>query len=185
MRSRRNAVLAEARGQRLAQGRQLGPQPALGQLGQRLGVGHAVDEGVQHRPSRDAHDVGRDRGQLHAGVLEQLVHAVDLAGALVAERLAVAGEVPQLADRRRRHEAGTQQPVGQQLGDPDRVDGVGLASGDVLEVGGVDEQQLEVVLQQVVGRLAVHAGRLHRHVRHPQLREPVAQRQQIRRGRPE
>ena len=44
---------------------------------------------------------------------------------------------------------------------------------------GVDQQQLEIVVEHVIDRLPVHAAGLHRHMRDPQLLEPVPQRQQI------
>ena len=52
-------------------------------------------------------------------------------------------QVAQLADRRGRHEAGREQAVLQQLGDPLGVLDVGLAARDLLDVVGVDQDQLE------------------------------------------
>ena len=46
------------------------------------------------------------------------------------------GQVAQLADRRRRDEAGPQQAVLEQLGDPLGVLDVGLAARDLLDVAG-------------------------------------------------
>lgn len=47
----------EAARQGLAQGRQLSPQRALGQLGQGLGVALAADQRGQHLPAGDAEDL--------------------------------------------------------------------------------------------------------------------------------
>ena len=55
----------------------------------------------------------------------------------------VAGQVQQPGDLPRRHEASPQQAALQQLGEPGRVRGVGLAPGQVLDVAGVDQHQLE------------------------------------------
>ena len=57
--SRRHAdeqgvVVAEAAPQRLAQLGELVAQPALGHLGEHLGVAFAGDEGGEHQPARDA-----------------------------------------------------------------------------------------------------------------------------------
>jgi hypothetical protein len=52
--------------------------------------------------------------------------------------LAVAGQVPQLADDRRRDEAAPQQPVLQQLAQPGGIAHIGLAAGQQLDVPGVD-----------------------------------------------
>ena len=59
----------------------------------------------------------------------------------------------------RRHEAGLEQAVLEQLGDPLAVLHVGLAARHLLDVLGVDQHQLEPPLQQVPDRLPVHAGR--------------------------
>jgi hypothetical protein len=55
---------------------------------------------------------------------------------------------------------------------------VGPAAGHVLDVLGVHEPELEVVLEQVLDRLPIAAGGLHRHVRYAEPLEPIAQRQQ-------
>ena len=91
--------------------------------------------------------------------------------------LAVARQVAQRADRLGRHEAGAQQPGLQQLAQPGRVGDVGLAARDLLDVAGVDEQALELVLEDRPHRLPVDAGGLHRHLRHAVRLQPVAQRQ--------
>jgi hypothetical protein len=54
-----------------------------------------------------------------------------LAGALLDQRLAVAGQVAQLADRLGRHEARADQAVLDQLADPGRIGHIGLAAGHV------------------------------------------------------
>ncbi len=53
--------------------------------------------------------------------------------------LPLPGEVPELPDGLGRHEGGSEETEGQELGDPRGVDGVGLSSRHVLDVGGVDE----------------------------------------------
>jgi hypothetical protein len=94
------------------------------------------------------------------------VEPVRLPLPLLGQRLAVAGQVAELADRLGRHEAGSQQPVLEQLAQPLRIGHIGLAPRHVLDLAGVAEQKLEVVLEQVPDRLPVDAGSLHRHVRH-------------------
>ena len=90
---------------------------------------------------------------------------VDLARALLDLRLAIAREVAQLADRLGRHEAGLQQPRFGELAQPRRVRDVGLAARDLLDVAGVDQQALELVLQDRPRRLPIDAGGLHHHLR--------------------
>ena len=89
--------------------------------------------------------------------------------------LAVAGQIPQLTDRGRGHEAAPQQPVLQQLCQPGRVADIGLAAGQDLDVAGVDQQQLEAcLLQHIPDRLPVLAGGLHHHLDHALGGQPPA-----------
>src|SRR5215218_1743050 len=66
---------------------------------------------------------------LDAGVLQGLLDPLALGAVGLDQAFAVAGQIPQLADRRRRHEAAAQQPTLQQLSKPGRVADVGLAAG--------------------------------------------------------
>ena len=133
--------------QRVPERGQLLAQPALGQVGEHFGVGRARDERVEHQAARDAEDVRGDAIELDVGVLQRLVQPIGLALALGDLRLAIAGQQPQRPDRLGRHEAALQQPGLGKLAQPRRVAHVGLAARDLLDVPGVDEQQLEVVLE--------------------------------------
>jgi hypothetical protein len=87
------------------------------------------------------------------------VDALALRAVGLDQPLAVAGEIPQLADGRRRHEAAPQQPMLQQLRQPGRVTDIGLAARQDLDVAGVDQQQLEAcLLQDLPDGLPVLAG---------------------------
>src|SRR5215204_1830607 len=90
--------------------------------------------------------------------------------------LAVAGQIPQLADRRWRHEAAAQQPTLQQLTQPGGITDIGLAAGQDLDVAGVDQQQLEPALfQHIPDRLPVLAGGLPHHLGDALGLQPVRQ----------
>ena len=156
-------VGAEIAGQRLHQLRDLRAHPAFGQLGQRDGVVLARDQRGQHRPSRDPEDVGGHRRQLDPGVLQFLLQPLRLPGALGGQRGPVAGQVPQLPDRLRRHERGPQQPALTHLTQPRGVADVRFATGQTLGVRGVDQDHVQVVLQQVERATPVVAGRLEHH----------------------
>jgi hypothetical protein len=78
-------MLAEAAPQGSGAAGELGPQAALGQLGQHAWVAFASDQGPEHRPARDAEDVGGHRVQFAAGVLEGLLDPLAL-GAVGLER---------------------------------------------------------------------------------------------------
>jgi hypothetical protein len=116
-------------------------------------------------------------------LLEDLVQPGGLALAVLDLRLAVAGQVAERADRLGRHQAGAQQAGLQQLAQPLRVLDVGLAPGDLLDVPGVDQRQLEAVLEHRPDRLPVDAGRFHRDLLDGERLEPVPQRQQTVDGR--
>ena len=153
-------------------------QAPLREIGEHLGISRAGHERVEHRPAGLAQQVRRDAVQLDVGVLQRLVQPLRLALALSDLRLAIPGELPQVADRLWRHEVGLQQPRLGKLTQPRRVAHVGLAARDLLDVTGIDEHQLEVVLEDVPDRLPIHPGRLHDDLRHAVRRQPIAQRQQ-------
>src|SRR3954451_23356881 len=94
-------VLAEPAAQRLTQRRGLGAKLPAGQLDQHLGVAFAGDQGGEHGPAGDAEDVGGDRVQLDARVLQRLLDPLGLGGVRLDQPLAIAGQTPQLANRRR------------------------------------------------------------------------------------
>jgi hypothetical protein len=73
---------------------------AVSQRRQHLRVAFPGDQGGQHGPAGDAEDVGGDRVQLDAGVLQGLVDPLGLGGVGLDQLLAVAAKVAQLTDRR-------------------------------------------------------------------------------------
>jgi len=172
-------VGAEAAPQRLPQCRELGAQLPPSQLGQHLRVAGAAHQRGQHVAAGAAEDVAGHAGQLDPGVLQDLVQPLRLPGALLDLRLAVAGQVAQLADRLGRHERGAHQAVLDQLADPLRILDVGLAAGHVAQVAGVREPARQRILQHVVDAPPVHPGRLHADQRHLLSDQPVPQRQQL------
>jgi len=120
------------------------------------------------------------------GVLQDLVQPLDLPTALLDLGLAVAGQLTQLADRAGRHEAGADQPVLDQLGDPGRVGHVGLAAGHVVQVRRVQQPALHLALEQLPHRLPVAPGRLHPDPGDSEAGQPLGQQPQPggRRGEP-
>src|SRR3954447_19404990 len=78
------------------------------------------------------------------GVLEQLLHPLLLRGASGEQVDPVAGQIPQLPDRRRRHEARAQHLPFGDLAQPHRIEPVGLRPArQVLDVLGVDQPGLK------------------------------------------
>ncbi len=83
------------------------------------------------------------------------------------------GQVAQFTDRRRRHERGSDQPVGAQIREPSSVGDIGFAARDVSGITGVDQDDVQfLVLEQVVEGTPVITGCFHHHQTHP-LRQQV------------
>ena len=104
---------------------------------------------------------------------------------LLDQDLAMPGQVTELPNLDRGHEAAPQQSVLQQLRDPDAIQDVRLPSRDLFDVSGVDQQARAGVLEDVEHGLPVHPRALHRHVGDPVRPQPVAQPQQLRGRRAE
>ena len=92
-----------------------------GQLGQLLGVTLTRDQGPQHRPTRHTQQVGDNRIEFDPSIFEDLGDALPLAGVGLDQAFAVTGQIAQLADHSRWHEAAPQQAVLEQLSQPGRV----------------------------------------------------------------
>jgi hypothetical protein len=143
-------------------------------------VPFAGDQRGQHGPPGDPEDVAGHHRQLDLRVLEQLLDPVLLRRAGGHQIDPVAGQVPQPADLGWRHEAGAEHLPLDDLGQPDRIQLVGLRpAGQVLDVAGVDQPRVQPVrLEQIERRLPVVAGGLHHHSGHTQLDQPVGHHQQ-------
>jgi hypothetical protein len=77
-------------------------------------------------------------------------------GLLAHQLLAGAQRGPHLLHRRLRHEASADQAVRQQIGEPDRVRDIGLASWHVLHMRGVGQDQGAIAVgQDVPDRLPI------------------------------
>lgn len=70
----------------------------LASAAQHFGVARAGHECVKHQPAGHAEHVGGDAGELDPGVLERLLPPIGIAGALADQRLAIPGQIAQLAE---------------------------------------------------------------------------------------
>jgi hypothetical protein len=127
----------EAALQRLSQRGELLAQQALGQVSEDLGVGRAGHQRVEHRPSRDAENVGSDAVKLDHGVLQRLMQPVGLALALSDLGFAIPRQRSEPPLGLGRDETGAQQSGLHQLTQPCRVRAVGLVTGNVLDMPGL------------------------------------------------
>jgi hypothetical protein len=116
------------------------------------------------------------------GALQGLLQFVGRLAALGSKAAAMAGELPQVALLPAGNEAGTQQPVAQQLGDPLSILDIALSSRHRFHVGGVGDDQLEVALQQIIDRHPVVACGFHGHMGDLLLFEPLKHLHHLGRG---
>jgi hypothetical protein len=178
-------MVLEMPGQRLDESVELAAHPAPGHLRQRPGIALTGDQRSQHLPAGDSQDVADHAGQLDLGIFQQLLQALLLPGLLPHQSAAVTGQIPQPPDLLRVHQArAAHAPLGD-LGQPHRVQPVGLGPPRrVLHMLGVQQPAGEPFpLEQVVHRLPIIAGGLHRHHLHPLAPQPIRQLQQRRRQR--
>ena len=118
-----------------------GFDPTVGQLGQPLGIAFTGDQGFDHRPARQTHDIGDRRIELDVGIFKRLLQALDMAAALPHQLLAGAQQVAHLLSLLIRHKAAADQAVRQQIGQPGGVVHVGLAPRHILDVRRVRQHQ--------------------------------------------
>jgi len=173
-------MVVEVPGQGLLELAELGAHARAGQLGEHLGVTLPTDHCLEHLPARHPEDVACHTRQLDLGVLQELLHPLLLPGPLADQGAPVPGQVTQPADRGWRHEAWPAHAPLDHLGQPHRIELVGLgAAGDVLDVAGVEQPAGESFgFQQVERRLPVVAGGLHRDQCHASNVQPGGQVQQ-------
>ncbi|HEY6410460.1 MAG TPA: hypothetical protein VIY29_23665 [Ktedonobacteraceae bacterium] len=110
------------------------------------------------------------------------MHPIDLLRTLLHQRLAIAHQVAQVADGLGRNEAGTQQPMAQQVSEPFTVAYIGFSTRHRLHVLRVDQDHLTAAFQQVEHRSPIHSRTFHAHMRHPLASQPVDERLQAQGG---
>src|SRR6266545_2936492 len=158
---------------------------ALGQIRQRRDILLPGNQPLNHLASRHPQHITGHRAQFDVGGLQHLLNAVVDRVSLLHQLGLLARQIPKLALLALRDKTRPEQPTLQQLRYPLRVLHVGLSPRHLLDVLGVDHPHLEMAFEEVEHRLPVYSRRLHRHMRHFQLSQPLAQLQKIRRHRAE
>src|ERR1700716_665848 len=150
--------------------------PFAGKLGQLTRLANTLDHRLDHSSPAGAHDIADDRVELDIGFDQRLLDPVDMPRLLADQLLACPRQRTKLLNLLIRDKASLDQPTGQQVGDPGRVVHVGLAPGDILDVRGVRDNQLENALaEDPEHRHPIDAGRLHGHMRTPAFLKPHPQ----------
>ncbi len=88
----------EAASQRLGELSRLARQAAPGEFRQGCGIGLAGHQRIEHRPAGHAEHVGDDVAEFDIGALEQLVNPIGGLYPVTNQTLAMAGQIPQLAN---------------------------------------------------------------------------------------
>ena len=91
------------------------------------------------------------------------------------------GQIPQLAEGARRHEAAAQQPARPQLSDPLGIAHIRLPAGHRFDDPRIDQNEWEPALQDGPDRLPEDAGRFQGHLSHTQGFQVVGQRPGVKR----
>ena len=122
--------------------------------------------------------------ELDVGLLQRLLQAQRVPGALADHLLARAQQAAQLLGLPVRHEARPDHAMRFQIAQPVAIAHVALVARQVLHVRRIGQHQLPLaVVQDVPHRLPVHPRRLHHDVGHVMAIQPFAQRQKIGRRR--
>lgn len=102
--------------------------------------------------------------ELEVHLHQSLLHVLDMGSRILDQPFSLAQISKQRCDLCVGPKAPAQQAIGMQLAKPRRIANVGLSARDVLCITRVDQDHFEaVLLQNLVSRYPVDAGRLHRH----------------------
>src|SRR5436309_11666253 len=121
-------------------------------------------------------------GQLDVGGLQYFQETVALRRLTFHQLTTIAHQVAEFADGLRRNEAGTEQPVAEQVRDPFRILHIGLTPGHLLDVLRVGHHNLQGSFQYGVDRLPVDSRAFHSHMGAAFREQPCAQTDQLSRG---
>ena len=94
-------MLGDAPMQCLAEVGAAGFQAPAREVGQPVGIGLAGDDRGEDRPAAHPHNVGQHAGQLDIGVLQRLLHTLDVSGDFPSELPPRSREIAERLDRAR------------------------------------------------------------------------------------
>ena len=155
-------------------------------LGEDVRVAFAGDEGAEDREPGLADDVADHARQEEVHLDQSLLHPLDVGTGVLDERIPMAQHGAEGEDRGGGPKAAAQQADTVELAQPLTVLDIALATRDVLDVAGVDEQDLQPArLEDVVDRDPVDPGGFHRDTGDATGEEPVGQALEVGREGPE
>jgi len=121
-------------------------QAAMSKAGELRRIGLAGNHRLDHRPGALAHNVGDHRIQFDVGILEGLLHALNVAGRLTHQLLARAHQSPQFLRLAIGHKARANETVRRQIDYPFGIADIGLAAGHILHMSRIGQHQLELAV---------------------------------------
>jgi hypothetical protein len=133
----------------------------LGQLRDLLCAQMAIEQCLEHKPAGYTEDIRQNVPQLDVCILEDLLHAIALAGVLPNQLPAPTGQIPQFADSEGRDEAWRDHSVTEKMGQSAAVIRIGLVPVPVLHIGSVGKNHPDVCLKQIEDRLPLAPRTLH------------------------
>ena len=152
----------------------------MAELSEDEGVAFAVDDGADNEHAGLAGDVGEDVSEFDVHQLEGLLDVLDMSGAIFDENVPLADESPEGADLWGGDERAAEEAVGVELLDPLAIEDIGLLAGDILDVSGIDDEDLKTVLfEDFEGRDPVDAGGFHSNGGDLGFFEPVSEGMEI------
>jgi len=111
-----------------------------------------------HGARRLAQNIGGHIAQFDVGIFQHLLETIDDACPIFDQTGAMPSEFAQFALLGGRDEAGGEQAVLQEIGNPLRIPPIGLASRHRLDVRRIDQQQGKVALEEVENGSPIHPG---------------------------
>ena len=119
----------------------LATQASASEIGQFPGISFfSAQIRSQHCTGSDSCHIVDDRSQLHVGVFQNLLKAIDNTCAVSHQATAIASQFPQLALGSRWDKAGAQQPMLEQICNPLGILHICLPTGNRFDVLGIDQQ---------------------------------------------
>ncbi len=172
--------------QRLGDGIRSGLDPSVAQCRQRMRVALPRQDGLYDRHSGHTGDIADHVVQLQVHLIQSFLHVLDVTRSHLHQAVPMPKDRTHRADRLFRPERSAQQTYRMQILQPLTVGNIRFASGHILHVTCVDQQDGETLrLQDLKKRDPVDACRFHRHRLNLTAFQPVRSGVQVARERRE
>ncbi len=145
-----------------------------------MGIARSGEDGVQDGQTGEAGQIADDVMDLEVHLGEGFLEVLHVAAGITRERGPMAQERTHGTNLFRGAEAGAQQADRVQVLNPLTVADVGLATGEIFTVAGIDQANCQTGgFEDLKDGNSIDAGGLHGHGFDPALKQPIAQGEQI------